>query len=199
MRANERKDGARDGIGRLYAEGFGHWLRFFSEDTAVLARAFRHMFLTEEFYVAFIDGQVAGMAACTDGRTAPVKLDKAELKKHLGFFKGTIAYMALKPTLEKLPYPFALDENTATIEYVATALQYRRQGVAGATVRHIIDNTAYQSYVLTVADSNAGAVKLYESLGFYELRRVRDKHPQQSGIRDHIIMRYDKGETAVAP
>jgi hypothetical protein len=42
-------------------------------------------------------------------------------------------------------------------------------------------------------------VKLYESLGFYELRRVRDKHPQQSGIRDHIIMRYDKGETAVAP
>ena len=191
-RANELRGGAREEIGRLYAEGFGHWLRFFSQDTAVLAKAFQHMFLTEQFYVALIDGRVAGMTACTDGRLAPVRLDGAALKMHLGGFKGTIAYLALKPNLEKLPYAFTPGENTATIEYVATAPQYRRQGVAGAIIRHIIENTAYQSYALTVADSNTGAVKLYESLGFCEQRRMRDKHPRQSGIRDHIVMRYDK-------
>lgn len=193
QRASALGDGARQEIGRLYAEGFGHWLRFFSRDTAVLTRAFQHMFLTEQFYVAEMNRRVAGTAACTDGRTAPVKLDNAELKKHLGFFKGTIAAMALKPQLEKLRYPFPLTASTATIEFVSTDMRHRRQGVAGAVIRHIIENTAYKSYVLQVADTNTGALKLYKSLGFREIARVKDKHPRQSGIHEHIVMRYDKG------
>lgn len=192
VRASELGEGVREELSRLFSEGFGHWLRFFSTDTAVLSRTFQHMFLLEQFYVALIDGHIAGMAACTDGKTAPVRLDKAALKKHLGLFKGTIAARVLKPYMEKLPYPFPLDEGTATIEDVCTSAPYRRQGVAGAIIRHIIDNTAYTSYVLSVADTNKGAVRLYESLGFRELRRVKDKHPRQSGIRDHIIMGYDK-------
>ena len=43
------------------------------------------MFNLDVFYIAVIDGEIAGIAACTDGKVSSVHLKSQELKKHLGF------------------------------------------------------------------------------------------------------------------
>ena len=192
MIASKLENIPREKISRIFSEGFGHWLTFFSKDIKVLTKAFSHMFLLEEFYIAIVDGEIAGITACTNGKSAPVKFDKKELKKHFGFVKGTIAGKLLKSYLSERSYPFSLSDNTGSIEYVAVSEKFRRQGIAETLIQHIIENTSYQNYVLDVADTNFGAVKLYKKLGFSEIHKVKEKHPKQSGFNYLLYMKYSK-------
>jgi hypothetical protein len=41
------------------------------------------------------------MAACSDGKTPSVILNKKEFKKNLGFFMGSFAYLRLRHEFEK--------------------------------------------------------------------------------------------------
>ena len=63
IRADRLGHDTRADISRIFSISFGHWLTFFSKDTEVLTRAFTHMFLPECFYVAVIDGKIAGITA----------------------------------------------------------------------------------------------------------------------------------------
>lgn len=66
------------------------------------------MFNLDVFYIAVIDGEIAGIAACTDGKVSSVHLKSQELKKHLGFFMRTITYFILKREFEEKLYPFKI-------------------------------------------------------------------------------------------
>lgn len=83
-------------ISEIFAEGFTQWLGYFSTDKNIIAKAFAHMFVLDQFYVAVNDNKIAGMVACTDCRTPSVRLNKKELRRYLGFFKGSIVAIALK-------------------------------------------------------------------------------------------------------
>ena len=74
-------------MAEIFAEGFAQWLVFFSKDKNIIAKAFAHMFILDQFYVAIADGEIAGVTACTDGKTLSVRLNKKELRKNLGFKK----------------------------------------------------------------------------------------------------------------
>ncbi|MEH7391380.1 GNAT family N-acetyltransferase, partial [Bacillus sp. JJ1474] len=78
---------------------------------------------------------------------------KKELRKHLGFFKGSMAGIFLKKEFEA---PFEeFPPNTGSIEFVGTASEFRGQGVATQIIKHIIENTPYNDYVIEeVADTN---------------------------------------------
>lgn len=106
VQANTLGEPARSRMSDIFVGGFMQWLRYFSDDPARLSRAFSHMFLLDSFYVALIDGEIAGIAACTDGISPSVRLSAGDLRRHLGLVKGTIASMVLKPQLENHPYPF---------------------------------------------------------------------------------------------
>lgn len=95
VRADQAEFDVRRGISEIFAEGFTQWLGFFSKDPKKIAAAFAHMFVLDQFYVALYKGQVIG----TDGTSLSVKLDKKELRKHLGFFKGSMAGIFLKKNL----------------------------------------------------------------------------------------------------
>ncbi|MEI4771402.1 hypothetical protein WAX74_17385 [Psychrobacillus sp. FJAT-51614] len=41
--------------------------RFFSKDKNKIAKAFAHMFVLNQFYVAIANNKIGGMTACTDG------------------------------------------------------------------------------------------------------------------------------------
>ncbi len=189
--ARELGDGVRDDIGTIFTEGFYQWLHFFSKDKERLTRAFRHMFQLDLFYVALIDGDVVGIAACTDGKTPCVKIETRELRRHLGFVRGIIAGAVLKDQLERHAYPFALDPRgkTGSVEFVATSPRYRGQGVASAIIRHFFSFPQYDEFVLEVADTNAGAVMLYEKLGFCECMRVKMQNQKRSGVNYLVYMR----------
>ncbi len=191
-RANELGSEIRGKISGIFVGGFYQWLKYFSKDTEKLSRAFAHMFLLENFHVAVIDGEPAGIAACSDGKTPSVRINAAEFRRHLGLFMGTIAGIMLKKELECHPYPFPIEKGVGSVEFVATHKDYRGKGVAPAIIQHIFSVTPYSSYVLEVADTNAPAVSLYQKLGFAEIMRVPHKHSKQSGVNFLVYMKCEK-------
>lgn len=184
---------ARPQMSVVFAEGFTQWLGFFSTDKGKIARAFAHMFVLDQFYVAAAGSQIAGMVACTDCKTSSVKLNPRELRKHLGLIKGSIAGMVLKKEFER---PFTNPPpQTGSIEFVGTASEFRGQGVASQIIRYIIENTPYQQYLIKeVADTNTPAMRLYEKLGFIEYQRtpVAPRTARKIGINHFVSLRYGK-------
>ncbi|HNW04445.1 MAG TPA: N-acetyltransferase [Oscillospiraceae bacterium] len=181
-----------DKISKIFVDGFYQWLLYFSKDKKKLMNAFSHMFNTNIFYVALSDGQLCGIAACSDGKAKSVHLEKRKLQKHLGLVKGTIAYVILKREFEEKQYPFPIEPDTGFIEFVATSPEYRGQGVASEIITNIFKETPHTNYVLEVADTNYNAVNLYTKLGFKEFKRVAEKHSKRSGINYLVYMRYIK-------
>ncbi|MFY0758938.1 GNAT family N-acetyltransferase [Metabacillus dongyingensis] len=183
----------RTQISEIFAEGFTQWLGYFSKDKNIIAKAFAHMFVLDQFYVAIANDKVAGMTACTDGKTLSVRLNKKELRKHLGFFKGSMARIFLKKEFES---PFEnFPPNTGSIEFVGTAPDFRGQGAASQIIQHIFENTPYNDYVIEeVADTNTPAMKLYKKLGFEEYKRkpIPEKMAKKNGINNLLSLKYVK-------
>ena len=193
VKADQAEFDVRRGISEIFAEGFTQWLGFFSKDPTRIAVAFAHIFVLDQFYVALYEGQVVGMAACTDGTSLSVKLDKKELRKHLGFYKGTLAGVFLKKEFEThFVHPSA---DVGSIEFVGTAAEFRGQGVASQLIHHILENTQHEVYLIEeVADTNIPAMKLYHKLGFeeYKSRQIPIKQAKKIGINYLVSLRYSK-------
>ena len=169
IRADKIELDVRKQMSEIFAEGFAQWLEYFSKDKNIIAKTFAHMFVLDQFYVAVVDNKIAAMAACTDCRALAVRLDKKELRKHLGIIKGSIAGIVLKKEFES-PFKNPAPE-TGSIEYVGTALEFRGQGAASQIIRYIIENTSYKKYLIeAVADTNLPALKLYKKLGFRNIK-----------------------------
>lgn len=194
MRADSigESDNTREQISKIFVEGFNQWLTYFSKDEDKLIRTFSHMFKLDCFYIAVVNGKIAGIAACTDGKKPCVKLNPKECRKHLGFVMGSIACYVLKKEFENHPYPFKLEPHTGSVEFVATGRDYRSMGIASSIIKHIFNNTDYTEYVLEVADTNENAVKLYTKLGFEEFTRVKMKNPKRSGVNHLVYMKSVK-------
>lgn len=189
IRSSEFNNDTRMKISEIFVDGFFQWLKFFSKDKVKLVKAFSHMFNLEVFYVAIINGEIAGITACTDGKVPSVHLKRKELKKHLGFFMGSITYFVLKREFEEKSYPFEITKGMGMVEFVATSAKHRGKGVASAIMKYIFDSTPYEVYALEVADTNTKAVKLYEKLGYSEFLRVKQKHSKQSGVDNLVYMK----------
>ncbi len=188
-RADQCAADMRADISRIFVDGFGQWLHYFSKDNTKLAAAFAHMFDLSHFYVALSDGKPAAITALTDGKTSCVQLQGAPLRRHLGWFRGTLALLMLKKELQNHAYPFDVEPHTGSIEFVATAPDYRGQGAATALIQHLTTTGAYRDYILEVADTNQSAVKLYTKLGFVEFTRLPQKHTKHSGINALVYMK----------
>lgn len=191
INASKLSDIIRIQISKIFVDGFYQWLKFFSKDKEKLSQAFSHMFLLENFYVAIIDNKVVGIAACSDGINASIKLNKKELSHHLGIIKGSIAGIVLKKELENHPYPFNIESDCGSIEFVATDENYRTKGIASSIINYILKDTKYKSFVLEVANTNTAAVKCYEKLGFGEYMRIPNKHSKYSGFDYYLYMKYE--------
>ena len=179
----------RPQMGRIFVEGFYHWLKHFCKDKDKLVRAAMHIFKLEHFVVALDGDKIAAMAACTPGKPPPIRLDKKILRQTFGFATGSFAYKMLQKHLVNHVYPFELSEGTGSIEFVAAAPEFRRQGVTYKLLEHVMLTEPYSEYVLEVADNNTAAIALYEKLGFREFKRVAG--PSNSGI-DFVYMRTER-------
>lgn len=195
IRADKVEFDIRKQIAEIFADGFAQWLDYFSTDKNVIAKAFAHMFVLDQFYVAMANNKVAGIVACTDCKTLSVRLDKKELKKYFGFVKGTIGGIVLKREFEnpfKNPQP-----KTGSIEFVGTSTEFRGKGVASQIIQHIIENTQYDYYLIEeVADTNIPAMNLYKKLGFieYKNKSVPQNRATKIGINNFISFKYAKNK-----
>lgn len=193
IRADKTGIEVRNQMAQIFADGFSQWLGYFSKDKEVIANAFAHMFVLDQFYIAIVDNKVTGMVACTDCKELSVKLNKRELRKYLGFVKGSIAGIILKKEFES---PFKNPpEDTGSIEYVGTASEFRGRGVASHIMQYIFDNTPYSEYIIEeVADTNIPAINLYKKIGFEEYKRipVPEKNAKNIGINYLISLKLIK-------
>jgi ribosomal protein S18 acetylase RimI-like enzyme len=177
----------RPQMGRIFAEGFYQWLKYFTKDKGKLSRAMAHIFDLSRFYATVQGESIMAITACTDSKTPPISLDKKTLCSELGFIVGRITYVQLTKHLVNHKIPFELSPQTGYIEYVATAPEHRGKGAAFGLITHIMDVSGYTEYVLEVAGKNAPAIKLYEKLGYVEFKRV--PAPKGSGEQHLVYMR----------
>lgn len=192
VRADTLKKDPREQMSVIFADGFTQWLEFFSKDKNKIAKAFAHMFVLDQFYVAVAGDEIAGIASCTDCKTLAVRLNANALRKHLGLIKGTIARFVLKKEFEQLRDHPPVD--TGSIGFVGTHSKYQGQGVASQIIRHILENTHYHTYMIEeVADTNLAAMNLYQKLGFQEYKRtpVSPKLAKKIGINSFIALKYE--------
>ena len=181
----------RKGMANIFSDGFTQWLTFFSKDPKKIATAFGHIFVLDQFFVAVDNKRVVGMVGCTNTKELSVRLNGKELRRHLGWFKGSLALLFLKKEFET-PFKPPL-ENTASIEFVGTASDYAGKGIATQIINYIVENTNYQTYLIEeVADNNIAAMNLYKKLGFVEYRRRKNKLGKKNGISYLISLKYEK-------
>jgi ribosomal protein S18 acetylase RimI-like enzyme len=177
----------RPQMGRIFVEGFYQWLKYFSKDKEKLALALEHIFDLSHFYVAAQGDEVIAVTACTNGKSPPISLDRKVLCKVLGLVSGQMAYTMLNRYLVNHPYPFEVEPQTGSIEFVATAPGHRGKGAAFGLIWHVMEATPYDGYVLEVADNNTPAVQLYKKLGFVEFKKV--SAPKKGGFDYLLYMR----------
>ena len=177
----------RDAVAMCIAEGFEKDFSILCIDNQKVEDAIANGLNMEKFYVADVDGNVAGVLAISDCNGRAAKVEKVSLRKQLGLFKGIIGAFVLKEEFEKqLEYPVT----TGYIEFVAVRKKYRKQGIASTMLRESMLLTNYQDFVLDVTDINEKAIRCYSSIGFEEFKRIPEKHGKQKGFNEKIYMRY---------
>ena len=178
----------RSQITRVFVTGFYEWLCGFVNDRTKLEQLFNHMFILSRFYVAIEGDKVAAMAGYTfDGRP-PVQLERYIFVRVLGFIRGHFLFCKVRRHMAREGYPFPMNKNTASIEFVASAVDFRRRGAAAGLLSYMMEDLPHETYILEVADTNKNARALYEKLGFREFKR--EKAPRKSGVNSFIYMRF---------
>lgn len=176
----------RQGLARCIAEGFERDFSALCKDTEKTARAIEGGIRTSRFWVAEEKDILAGTAALSDCRERAVRTDRAGYLKHFGPLRGRLALFVLK---EEFETPLKIPEKTGYLEFAAVDRRFRRQGVATALLQKILSSGLYQDYLLDVVNTNTGAIRLYEKLGFQTVRQIPEKHGKQKGFDFRIIMR----------
>lgn len=188
-RADELSENPRPALARIFVEGFYRHLSVLSKDKEKLARAFEHSFDLAHFHVLLVDGKIAAFVGISDKTQPIVKLEGKILRRHLGIIKGTMANFFLKKEMTEKAHPFALAENTGSIDFVATAPEHRGRGLSFQLLQETIKKNAYEKHVLEVVDNNSSAIRLYEKLGFKEFLRVPMKAAKRAGFESFIYMK----------
>jgi len=189
-RASDFDKDVRNEMTEMFVDGFGQWLTFFSKDRGKLIDTFNHIFLLDNFFIAFENEKVVGMVGCTESNKSTIRLDKREFIKNLGFFKGIISYYILKKAFSKQT-PGA-DIGIGSIECVATSQEYRGRGIATTIINHIFEESDYNEFILEVADTNIPAMNLYKKIGFEEYARIKQKFAKQSGVNYLVYLIHKK-------
>jgi len=163
-RAIDLGDNIRERLSEVYVNAFyDDVLKYFSKNKAKLKKVFACGFLLEYFYVAVIDNEIVGMAACMGKDQYCFKYNIKTLIKYFGLFGGLIFNYGLNQFVKGFP---KLDEKTAIIEYVATDTKHLRKGIASTLVNSLFTLSEYENYVLEVIGTNKKAIKFYNKLGF---------------------------------
>ncbi len=174
-------------VANVFVDGYYKDLSFFSKDREKLCSAFKDTFCPDVFYLAELDGKIAGILACSNNKHRAMHIDKSSMSHGLGFLMGGIAFMLLNKGFNT---PLDFTDETAYIECVATSEDARGKGVCTALFKHVMQELSYREYVLDVADTNMNAIKLYKKLGFEEFMRKFEKNAKLKGFTARIYMKW---------
>ena len=194
-RIRKAESGERHQIARTIAFSFEKDYSGITKDMDRFAKALESGIDVNRFIIAEQDDRMVGIIACADCTGRVVTPSKKDCRKHLGFFRGSIAFMVLK---EEFIQPLTYPPTTGCIDIVGVLKESRGKGIAKALLKEAIStNPQYTEFVLNVTDINTSAIKLYESFGFVEYERVPYRFAKQAGFDAKIYMKYKKKEASL--
>ena len=191
-KASELEFNPRPALSQIFVEAWYDVLKMLCKNQVKLNKAFEHIFQLDKFYVAICDGEILSSIALSnrENQSRVIHLDKKELQKHLGFFRGMLIYTILHKELIKTDYAIDIPKTTGVIEFVATAKSARGQGLAGKLIAYAMQTNHFNEYLLEVADNNQSAIKLYQRLGFSQFHQEKSKrNPKLTGFEYMLYMR----------
>ncbi|RXZ80194.1 GNAT family N-acetyltransferase [Paenibacillaceae bacterium] len=187
--ATELNEEQMEQLVSLFVSGFMHdFEKYFRVKPAAIKSAIRHSFIAEHYYAALLDTKVAGIVAVSTNYRRSHEFDKKILQREFGRVKGALAASQLRKELEQ---PLEqLQYNQGYIECVTTHTSARGKGVASQLLNHVMKTLNYDEYILEVIDTNVGAIRLYEKLGFTLFRRQKaELFLRMNGIKERLFMK----------
>ncbi|MCL2610525.1 MAG: GNAT family N-acetyltransferase [Defluviitaleaceae bacterium] len=190
-RMSEIEEDIRTKMAEVFALSYYDELSLISKDVEKLIKIFRGAFIAEKFYIAFMDGDLAGFLACSDNKSRAINITENDLIEEIGKIKGSILFKFLD---REFNTPIAYTNEICYIESVVTHPEARGKGVATRLMEHVIKKSGYEEFRLTVKDNNRSALSIYKRLGFTELDRIKASFFTRKYFRYKIYMRYIKSD-----
>lgn len=174
-------------VAEVFVDGYYEELSYFTKDHSTLISAFKELFCSEVFYVAELNGRVAGILACSNNRQRAMPVELEPLQNAFGAQTGELAYhVMINEFNTALPY----DDRTGYIECVATLTRDRGKGISSALLKYVVEKLPYRRYVLEVTDANEAAHRIYSKLGFREIERKAESNAEVVGFKYRIYMEW---------
>lgn len=187
-RGDELGEGYRRRITEVYVRSFAEDFVAFSRDTGKLADAFEHMLLLEQFYIALVDGEPAGLASLTEDDQTVFAPRWREIRRHLGPVRGLLGYVMIRRWF--MAASTGARPGLAEIGFVSTEPAYQGRGVATALLRHLLALPGYREYVLEdIKDTNVSALGVYTKLGFTVYKRRKVRFARRAGFTELVSMK----------
>jgi len=193
VRANKVKKDINIEMSKLFVYSFYDLFSSFCKDKEKLAKAFKHIFNNDLFYVVLCDSELIGLGACSDG-SSPIGFNKWKLCKYLGLKTGKIMFDYLNSIIIERDYSFEIDKECGMLEFVCVKEEYSNKKVGFTLVNHMMHDNKYVRYLAKIADNNYRAKSLFENIGFEEFDREQasNKEREDIGVNDYLYMIYQK-------
>ena len=172
----------------VFVDAYYRDLGILTSDREKLVLIFKEAFVPQTFYVALMDGDVAGILACANNKARAMHIPKETLTKQIGWLKGNLLYRYLRSEFHT---PLAYPDDTAYIEAVATHTQARGKGVATRLLEYVMKNLPYQEFRLTVTDRNKVARHIYATHGFVEIDKLQASFMERKYFNYKLYMKLD--------
>lgn len=171
----------------LFIDGFYYiYEKAVSKDKALLQQLFIDAFDCDMVFVCLYEERVVGFLGLGNSHKRCVALSKETCKRLFGNFKGAMIYMQMGGMLHKITVHGA---NEGYIDYITTDSDYRGKGIATILIKYVCDTLSYESYTLDVLSKNTTAKRLYEHLGFVQIKIKKNPLVILSGMGFQIVMK----------
>lgn len=177
------------GIAETIVEAFFDSFQPLSKSEEKLANVVEAGVQTDHFFVAVDEdtAEVVGTVGLADAASYPILAAPKTLKEQFGWLRGTIAKRFMEAEFYR---PKAFAPRQAYLAYVGVNKHARGQGIAKRMLESALRESDYERYDLDVVAGNESVLPLYESIGFHEVAKVKEKFAWLQGYPFRYLMSY---------
>jgi ribosomal protein S18 acetylase RimI-like enzyme len=181
----------------ILVEGLFDIFSIISKDKNILRELFKDSFDYDMNYAYLHNGEVVGFLGLgNSSKRAAGNMKQETFEKLFGKRKSKMMYKGVSSGFCPLKVK---SEKEVEIEFLAIAPQIRGKGVGTHLIHYVCNNFDYETCVLSVFSKNLNAVRLYERLGFKQVKVKIEWVNWLRGIGKTIIMRLHIKEMQKRP
>lgn len=179
-------DGDRAGIAATIAEAFSDHFKALKMPAEAIAGLLQPAIDPGHFIVAVSGPDVVGTLGVADENGYPLVVQRAFLRRELGWLKGSITAAIMADEYYR---PKSFTPGQGHIDFVAVRHAARGRGVAAEMLRFALASLPHHPLTLDVVEGNERVLSLYQRAGFKIVDRPREKHGWMKGFRFRYLMR----------